>query len=57
MQEEIVNSEFEVQIQVREQQIDTRPRVLIANDELFQLAILEALFKKAGFKITTAING
>ena len=34
-----------------------RPRVLIANDEMFQLVILEALFEKAGFKITTAING
>ena len=34
-----------------------KPKVLIANDELFQLSILEALFIKAGFEITTAING
>ena len=32
-------------------------RVLIANDELFQLSILEALFGKSGFDVTTAING
>ena len=31
--------------------------MLIANDEFFQLSILEALFGKAGFEITTAING
>ena len=34
-----------------------KPKVLIANDEAMQLYILQVLFLKHDFEVTTAING